>query len=105
MKEALKIYERINDTPGQARSWQTLAKLFYDDEQLDAAEEAAYRAIDLAADDDQYQVCGCYNHLGEIYHSKGEIEKAITHFEKSIGIATTFEIGRASCRERVLNLV
>ena len=35
-------------------------------------------------------VCNCYPLLGEIYQSQGENEKAITQFEKAIGIATSF---------------
>ena len=47
-KEALEIYKRLNDTSGQAHSLQTLSRLLNQDHQLDAAEEAASRAIDLA---------------------------------------------------------
>ena len=91
-KEALEIYERLNAVPGQGQSLQQLAQLLYQDRQFNAAEDAAFRAIDLLSgegDRDQYSVCECYRVLGQIYHSKGETEKAIKHFETAIGIAST----------------
>ena len=66
-EEALEIYEQSNDVPGQARCRQELALLLYDDKQLDAAEEAALRAIDLFSDEgDQFLVCECYHILGNV---------------------------------------
>ena len=89
-KEALEIYERLNHIPGQARFLQALAPLLYLDKQLDTAEEAALRAIDFSDKGSKYLDCECYRFLGKIYHSKGETEKAIKHFETSIGIASSF---------------
>ena len=90
--EALEIYERLDNTKQQAQCLLRLAYLLNDDEQLDAAEEAASRAIDLLPEDgQQYLVCECHRMLGHIYRSKGETEKAIHHFEIAIGIATPFD--------------
>ena len=89
-KEALEIYERLDHIPGQARSLQELASLLYYDKQFDAAEEAALRAINFSDKDNKFSACECYRVLGDIYHSKGETEKAIKHFETSIGIASSF---------------
>ena len=89
VREALEIYERFNHVLDQTRSWKDLAWLLYDDEQLDAAEEAALRVIDpLSDEDDQLSACECYRLLGEIYQSKGETEKAIEQFETALGIAS-----------------
>ena len=89
--ESLEIYKRLDDVSGQARAWQQLAWLLYFDKQLDAAEEAALRVIDLLSDaNDQFTVCGCYNLLGNICRSKGEPEKAINYHETAIGIASSF---------------
>ena len=61
------------------------------DSQLDAAEEAGSRAIDLLSDkSEQFLVCVCHRILGEIYNSKGEVEKAVDHFEIALGIASPF---------------
>ena len=89
-EEALEIYERLNDIQGQAASLQDLTSLLYEDKQFDAAEEAALRAIDFLDQDDKYSVCECYRFLGRIHYSKGETEKAIKHFETSLGIASPF---------------
>ena len=89
-KEALEIYKRLNHISGQAMSWQSLAWLLHEDDQLDAAEEAALRATDLSGEGNQFLVCDCYCLLGNICGSKGETEKAMNHFEKALGIASTF---------------
>ena len=89
--EALEIYEQLNDIREQARSWQQLAWLLYDDGQLDAAEEAASQVIELLSDeDDKFPVCECYRLLGNVCRSRGEAEKAIEHLETALGIASTF---------------
>ena len=87
--EALEIYERRNHKLGQARSWDYLASVLYEDRQLDAAEEAASRAINLFLDEgNQFDVCSSHRLLGNIYRDKGETEKAINHFETALGIAS-----------------
>ena len=50
-KEALDIYRRLDVITGQAQSWKELAHLLFKDKQLDAAEEAASKAIDLLDQD------------------------------------------------------
>jgi len=90
VKEALGIYEQLDDITGQARSLQLLAALLYDDNQIDAAGEAASCAIDLLAEGDQYTICECHRTLGKICRSKGETERAINHFETALGIASSF---------------
>ena len=91
VEEALEIYQRLNDVSGQASSLRRLARLLLSDNQLDAAEEATSRAIDLLSKKgDRFQVCECYHVLGGVCRSKGEIETAIGHFEKALGIASSF---------------
>jgi tetratricopeptide (TPR) repeat protein len=89
-KESLEIFTRRNDVLGQAHALLHLAQLLSLDNQLDAAEEAASRSIDLLPDTEQFQVCQGHQTLGEIYQSKGEAEKAIDHFETALGIADSF---------------
>jgi tetratricopeptide (TPR) repeat protein len=86
-KEALEIYERLNDAAEQAASLGYLADLLREDDQLDAAEEAASRSIDLLPDTEQFKICQAHRTLGKIYRSKGEAEKANNHFETALGIA------------------
>jgi len=89
--EASKILEQIGDVVGQARCLRTLAVLLESAEQLDAAEEAASRAINLFSENgNQFQVCQIHRLLGRIYRSKGETDKAIHNFEVSSGTASSF---------------
>ena len=90
-KEAMGIYERLCDTIGQANCWNNLAAVLLDDGQLDAAEDAAFRAINLVPDKRQESLlCESYQALGGVYDSKGETEKAIYHLEKGLEIASAF---------------
>jgi len=91
VEEALKIFERFGDTTRQAWGLNKLAWLLHDDTQLDAAKEAASRALDLfPAKGEESQVCECHRVLGNIYRSKDEIEKATHHFETALEIASSF---------------
>ena len=91
VKEALEIFERIGDIKEQALCLYHLAHLLFDDKQLDAAENAASRAIALTTEKGQeYAVCNLHWVLGRIHHSKGEKEKAVHHFETGFKIATPF---------------
>ena len=88
-KEALEIYERLRDTSGQVHSLRLLARSLYGSNQLDTAQEAASRALDLSSGEgDQFQVSHCHRLLGDICQSKGESETAIDHFETALGIAS-----------------
>ena len=91
-KEALEIYRRLSDAGGQGKCWIYLGRLLLDDGQLDAAEEAGSRAIDLFQDQRrEYWVCNSHRLLGDICRPKGEIGKAIQHFQAAIGIASPFD--------------
>ena len=88
-KEASEIFERLGDTAKQAGCLIDLAWVLHDDEQLDAAEEAASRAIELTPEEGKkFLVCRGHRVLGEIYDSKGNTERAIHHFEIAIEIAS-----------------
>ena len=87
-KESLRIFEQLNHTSGQADSLQQLAGLLCSDHQLDAAEEAISKSINILLDlGDKFGVCTSYYFLGNICHSKGEMEKAIDNWEKVLEIA------------------
>jgi tetratricopeptide (TPR) repeat protein len=89
--EALEIFQRINDTTGQAESLKYLAWVLCSDRQLGAAEKAASRAIDLISEKGQeFLACSLHRALGTIHQYKGEKEKAIHHFKTALAIATPF---------------
>ena len=91
-KESLAIYERLGDVINQAQCWCGLTRLLRLDRQIDAAEDASSRTIDLLPEKGQeFLVCQSHRELGDIYRSKEEREKAVYHFEKALGIATTFK--------------
>jgi len=90
-EEALGINERLGNTVGQAWCLDHLAWLLYGDNQLDAAEKAASRAIDLFPEKgDQFPVCQCHCILGNIHRSKGRRDAAVHHYETALGIASSF---------------
>ena len=90
-EEALEIGERLGDKMVQAQCLVEVAWLCRDN-QLDVAEEAAFRAIDLFPEKgEEYRVCQSHRILGEIYQFKDETEKAIHHFEIALGIAFPFD--------------
>jgi len=90
-REALEIFESLDNTVGQALCLEHLIWSLHDDDQLDAAEEAASRMIDLIPEKGhQFLVCDSHRTLGAIYRSKGETEKAIHHFEVALEIASSF---------------
>ena len=90
-KESLEIFKRFNHTSWQAYSLQILARLLYEDGQLDAAEEAASQSINLLPDrGEEYKVCQSYNVLGDICCSKGEAGKAISYFGTALRISSSF---------------
>jgi len=89
-REALGILERIGDTVGQARCLIKLALLLCDDQQFDAAEEVASRAIGLITErGNQSLVCESHRVLGNIHRSEGETEKAIHQYEVALKIASS----------------
>jgi len=91
-REGLEIYERLGNTKGQAQCLVELAWLFRGQEKFDAAEEAAFGVINLLSEaGDQFLVCDSHKVLGAIYESKGEIEKAIHHYEVALTLASSFD--------------
>ena len=90
-REALEISKRIGDTNWQIQCSEDLTWLLFDDKQLDAAEEVASRAIDLALEKgDELFACRLHRVLGKIFQSKGEKTRAIHHLETATGIASPF---------------
>ena len=91
-REALEICKRLGDAVGQGKGWNCLGWLLFEDGQVDAAEEAGFRAIKLFQDQGrEYWVCQSHRFLGDVYQSKGERGKAVQHLETAIGIASPFE--------------
>ena len=87
----MELYERLDNTYGQASSLNRLAQLLRDDNQLDAAESAALRAIDLLRNKPHRHLASqCHRILGDIYRSKGETEAAIEHLETALAIVSHF---------------
>ena len=71
-KEALGISIRLNNTTEQAQCLNYLASLLLDDKRVNAAENAASRAMDLVPEKGQeFLVCHIFLVLGQINRSKG----------------------------------
>ena len=89
--EASGVFGRLGETGRQAHCLVVLISLLYQDEQLDAAEEMASRAMDLS--ENQFQLYKYHILLGEIHRSKGNTERALHHFETSLQIASSLTSG------------
>ena len=90
-REALEIHERVSRARSQGDCLIALALLLQDDKQLDAAEEAASRAIKILPENgEEWRVCESHVVLGAIYRDKGEKEKAIHQFETALTTASSF---------------
>ena len=90
-EEALEIFRRHGNTMLQAQCLTNLSWLLGLDKQFDAAEEAAFRAIDLLPrKGEQFRVHDCHRALGQIYRLKGEIGKAVHHYELALEFASSF---------------
>jgi tetratricopeptide (TPR) repeat protein len=90
-KEASEIFERLGDAAEQAACLAHLGHLFVDYNQLDAAEEAIMRSINLLGKGQEYRLCDCHRILGSLFYSKREREKAIHHYNIALGIAGEFD--------------
>ena len=89
VKEALEVFERIGRTTERMKCLGSLARLYLEDKQLDAAEKTASRAINLGAENGQeYTLCDIHRVLGTIHQSKGDKKKAIHHFDTALRIAS-----------------
>lgn len=87
---ALAACERLGDVVGQGWCLKHLASLLFEDDQLDAAEEAASRAIDLLPENNRHLLaCESHHILGDLYRSKGDTEKAVHHFKVVLRIASS----------------
>ena len=90
-KEALEMYERLGDKVQRARCLDELARLLFDDGQLNAAEEAAVQSRNLFPEKGhEYEVCQSHRTIGNIYRSRGEKEKAVHHYKLALQMASTF---------------
>jgi len=86
-KEALEVYEQPGDTVGQAECLRGLAWLLRGARRLDAAEEAASRAISLLPEKgNQFVVCRCHRGLGDIYSDRVVLEPNLRQW--TTGLAT-----------------
>lgn len=92
LEEALEIWGRFCNATEQAWCLNYLARLLLDYNQLDSAQDAATRAIDLVPKEgNEYLVCQTHRFLGDIYHYQGEKEKAVHHLKTALDIASLFD--------------
>ena len=84
-KEALEIYERLEDTEGQADSLGCLAFLYLQDNMHTTAVEVSSRAVDLSSGErKQSHLCEYHHILGHRYSPR---QAQISHHIKALDIA------------------
>ena len=94
-KEALGLYEQLEDTAGRANCLDKLSWLLHENGQLDAAEEVATHMVNLLPEQGQeFLVCRSHRTLGRIYSSKGMKDKGLHHFEVALGIASLLGLSK-----------
>ena len=90
-QEALEIQDMFSDAEEQALCLNYLARLLYDDQQLNAAEEAVSRAVGLLPEKGQeFRLCQSHQILGRTYRSMGRRDKAVHHLGTALSIASPF---------------
>ena len=96
VKEALEIFRQHKDISMQAKYLCNLAWLCCDWKQFDAAEEAAFRAIDLLDAGDQSRLCQCHRLLGNVYRTRASQRRLsnISRLPSGLRYPST---GRLSC--------
>jgi tetratricopeptide (TPR) repeat protein len=89
-EEASEILGRLGNVVKQAECLIHLAYALRSDGRFDSAEEAASRAISLLPErGEEFRLCQGHRVLGDIYQSKGMMEKAINHLEVALRIASS----------------
>jgi len=92
-KEGAEIFERLGDAKGQALCLIGLADSLRTDRQLDAAEEAASRAVNIfLKKGEEVWVCVGHRTLADIYRRKGNTKKAIHHLKIVLGMASSLNL-------------
>ena len=90
-REALDIIEPLGMPWMTAGSLNMLAWSLYRDGQVDDAEKAATRALNILPEKGQeFIACKSLRILGDIFLSREERERAIHHFEEALNIAPRF---------------
>ena len=91
VNEALEMYERSGDMIGRTRCFHNLSWLLLCAGQLEAAKDAALRAVgSLPKNGEEYLLSRCHRVLGVVHDSMGDKESAIRHFKTALGIAPPF---------------
>jgi len=92
MKETLEIYKQLNNALGKEHSIQQPTWLPPTNNQLNVTEEATFCKIDHSSyEGEQCIICHCHFLLGKIFHSKGEMGRAIDHLETALRISSPFD--------------
>ena len=83
-QELRRLTERIREEAGDYTGWRRLARLLLKISQFDKAEEL-YTVL-LAETSDDSEKAHYYNQLGSIKHDRGDYQKSLSYFEKSLEI-------------------
>src|SRR3989338_11129223 len=85
----------LEKSPTDAEALHLLGVIYAEEREFNQAEEMLQKALHLKQDP------SCYLHLALVFKAKGLFDQAIALLMEVITKYPRFEIGRASCRERV----
>ena len=91
-KDALKFYEdNVRLQPDNKDGWRLLGNLYFRIGELEKAENSCNTLLKLAGTNQEYEA-KAYTNLGNVYQTRGDLDKAVEFHEKALAI--NLELGR-----------
>lgn len=87
LKEAIRLYQELNLSEKESKASNTLAVLYYQMSQYEKALHWYNRSLDLTANKESIRFVNALGNSGLIYHSRGDMAKAIEVYEQAVAIS------------------
>ena len=87
LQQAISIYQELNLPEKESKASNTLAVLFYQTSDYDEAIQWYNRSLDLTADKKSARYVNALGNSGLIFHTRGDMQKAIEVYETALAIS------------------